>query len=88
MRAARLAASSNPAVLTHSHLEGDTMAHFRAVIQGARGEASRLGHKKTGISTLLQTWGWDVRVTCEHQNEQDSATGRQCGVHDGLPLEG
>ncbi len=49
------------------------MAHFRAVIKGARGEASRLGHKATGISTLLQTWGWDVRVTCEHQSERDSA---------------
>jgi len=39
------------------------MAHFRAEIRGARGVASRLGHKSTGISTLLQTWGWDVRVS-------------------------
>lgn len=38
------------------------MAHFRAEIRGARGVASRLGHKNTGISTLLQTWGYDVRV--------------------------
>jgi len=50
------------------------MAHFRAVIKGARGEASRLGHKATGISTLLQTWGFDVRVTCEHQDGKDSAS--------------
>ncbi|HTF40870.1 MAG TPA: hypothetical protein VK754_09790 [Propionibacteriaceae bacterium] len=49
------------------------MAHFRAVIMGARGEASRLGHAGTGISTLLQTWGWDVRVTAELQKGQDNA---------------
>jgi hypothetical protein len=41
------------------------MAHFRAVIKGARGEASRLGTKATGISTLLQTWGYDVVVNAQ-----------------------
>ena len=38
------------------------MAHFRAVIKGNRGEASRLGTKSTGIRTKLQTWGYDVIV--------------------------
>lgn len=42
------------------------MAHFRAVIRGGRGEASRLGHKSTGITTRLQTWGWDVVVDALH----------------------
>jgi hypothetical protein len=47
------------------------MAHYRAVIQGARGEASRLGNKTTGISTLLQTWGWDVRVSAWHNEKAE-----------------
>ena len=38
--------------------EAAVMAHFRATIQGARGEASRLGHKNTGITT--RTNGWDI----------------------------
>jgi hypothetical protein len=42
------------------------MAHFRAVIKGSRGVASRLGTKVSGISTLLQTWGYDVSVVAEH----------------------
>jgi hypothetical protein len=44
------------------------MAHFRAVIKGQRGEASRLGSKNSGISTLLQTWGWDVAVRADYLN--------------------
>lgn len=50
------------------------MAHFRAVIHGARGEASRLGHKTTGISTLLQTWGWDVDVSATHNEHTGKDT--------------
>lgn len=44
------------------------MAHFRAVIQGSRGEASRLGHKSTGISVKAQTWGWDLSVFVVHRD--------------------
>jgi hypothetical protein len=50
------------------------MAHFRAVIRGGRGEASRLGHKSTGISTRLQTWGWDVEVSAIHNESKNSDT--------------
>jgi hypothetical protein len=52
------------------------MAHFRAVIKGQRDEASRLGSKKTGIRTLLQTWGYDVRVAAWHDElmGRDKAT--------------
>jgi len=46
------------------------VAHFRAVIRGSRGEASRLGHKSSGIYARVQTWGWDVVVDARH-NEQD-----------------
>jgi hypothetical protein len=36
------------------------MAQFRATIQGHRGEASRLGGKKSGISARVN--GWNVGV--------------------------
>lgn len=36
------------------------MAHFRATIQGARGEASRLGHKE--IEASINGWDAGVRV--------------------------
>ena len=34
------------------------MAHFRATIQGNRGEASRLGSKSFGIKATVN--GWDI----------------------------
>lgn len=37
------------------------MAHFRGIIQGARGEASRLGTKR--LKTVAQAWGGEVQVT-------------------------
>ena len=49
------------------------MAHFRAVIQGQRGEASRLGSKTSGITTRLQTWGWDLEVDATHKDGADLA---------------
>jgi hypothetical protein len=39
------------------------MAQFRAMIQGCRGEASRLGSKSSGITT--QTNAWDLGVQVE-----------------------
>lgn len=48
------------------------MAHFRAVIQGGRGGASRLGTKRSGIKAVLQTWGHDLTVWVGH----DDRTGR------------
>lgn len=38
------------------------MAHFRAVIQGQRGEASRLGSSRTGIRATVNGWNSGVRV--------------------------
>ena len=46
------------------------MAHFRAWIRGQRGEASRLGSKASGMTTRLQTWGWDVEVSAIHSEVQ------------------
>lgn len=38
------------------------MAHFRATIQGQRGEASRLGSEKSGIMARVNGWTAGVRV--------------------------
>ena len=39
------------------------MAHFRATIQGTRGEASRLGTKSTGIQASIN--GWDIGLNVD-----------------------
>jgi hypothetical protein len=36
------------------------MARFKGTVQGSRGEASRLGHKTTGLIATLN--GWDVGI--------------------------
>ena len=38
------------------------MAHFYGVLQGARGQATRLGHKGSGLSTTAASWQGAVRV--------------------------
>jgi hypothetical protein len=38
------------------------MARFRAVIHGCRGEASRLGSEKSGISASVDGWNIGVNV--------------------------
>lgn len=45
------------------------MAHFRAVIKGNRGEASRLGTKRSGVYARLQTWGHDLVLNMHHDEE-------------------
>lgn len=47
------------------------MAHFRGTIKGARGEASRLGHKRSGLCVEAQSWQGKVSVGLYH----DEATG-------------
>lgn len=36
------------------------MAHFRGVVQGQRGDASRLGSAKSGLTVVAQAWGGQV----------------------------
>ncbi len=46
------------------------MAQFRGTIRGGRGEASRLGHKSSGL--LLQANGWDIGAEVNLRwNEQE-----------------
>ena len=47
------------------------MAQFRAVIQGQRGAASRLGSKNSGIDARINGWTTGVRVEADHENGKD-----------------
>lgn len=38
------------------------MAHFYGSVQGARGEASRLGHKSSGMATTAASWKGSVHT--------------------------
>ena len=48
------------------------MAHFRAVMQGQRGAASRLGSKASGIWAKVQSWGHDVTVGAWYSEEDNT----------------
>ena len=46
------------------------MAHFRATIQGNRGEASRLGTKGSGLDADVNGWDSGVSVRASYNNEK------------------
>lgn len=48
------------------------MAQFRAVIRGQRGEASRLGNKKSGLTAVVNGWDSGVRVEAWHVDNADA----------------
>jgi hypothetical protein len=48
------------------------MAHFYGTIRGARGEASRLGHKSSGFRADAASWQGRASITLHH----DEDTGR------------
>lgn len=39
------------------------MAHFRGSVQGGRTEASRLGHRSSGLTTYAASWAGAVKVS-------------------------
>lgn len=45
------------------------MAQFRATIQGQRGQASRLGSKKSGLVADINGWHNGVRVLAEYDEK-------------------
>ena len=49
------------------------MAPFRGTIQGSRGEASRLGHKSSGLTLRANGWdiGAEVRLIWNEQEQRD-----------------
>jgi hypothetical protein len=42
------------------------MAHFFGKLQGARGEATRLGHKSTGLDVTAASWEGAVHTRLHH----------------------
>lgn len=57
------------------------MAHFRATIQGQRGQASRLGGKDSGINAHIASWQGAVSVNLYEQNGVDWASVRLTSHH-------
>ena len=47
------------------------MAHFYASISGAAGEATRLGHKNSGITGHIRGWNVGARVDVTHEDGRD-----------------
>ena len=47
------------------------MAQFRATIKGARGSASRLGHKTTGLWVRADGWHSGIAVSACHIDGKD-----------------
>lgn len=47
------------------------MAQFRAEIQGARGRASRLGTKQSGMWAHVRGWDIGVRIDIMHRDGRD-----------------
>lgn len=47
------------------------MAQFRGIIQGQRGEASRLGSKQSGLVVRCDGWHSGVRVEAANVNGRD-----------------
>lgn len=46
------------------------MAHFIGKLEGARGPASRLGHKGSGLRVVAASWNGAVKTTLYH-NDRD-----------------
>lgn len=49
------------------------MARFRGVVEGSRGEASRCGTPRSGLTTVAQSWTGDIRVSLFDNNGEDWA---------------
>jgi hypothetical protein len=49
------------------------MAHFYGTVEGGRGEASRLGHKATGLHTTAASYSGAVQVSLVHRDGKDIA---------------
>jgi hypothetical protein len=50
---------------------GKTMAHFRGTVTGDKGEASRLGHKSTGLHVKANSWEGAIEVDLHYNKAQD-----------------
>lgn len=49
------------------------MSHFYSSIKGGRGEATRCGHKTTGIRAIVKTWHAEIETYLTHRDGVDWA---------------
>jgi hypothetical protein len=49
------------------------VAHFYGTVQGARGEASRLGNKASGLQAIAASYSGAVEVELQHRDGVDYA---------------
>ena len=62
------------------------MSHFYGSMKGSRGEVTRCGDTKSGISAHLRGWNVGVRVVCFHEDGVDMIqVYRTCGSNDLRP---
>ncbi len=61
------------------------MAQFRGTIEGARGSASRLGHKGSGLKVTANGWDTGARVYLDHRDGRDHVTVLRTGGSHGGP---
>ena len=47
------------------------MAHFRGTVRGSRGQASRLGTKRSGLTVTCNGWGIGVKAIAGQANGED-----------------
>ena len=47
------------------------MAQYRGSIEGARGSATRLGHKTTGLRVVANGWQAGIEVRAYHEEGED-----------------
>lgn len=50
------------------------MAHFQGIVQGNRGEASRLGSRSSGMRVIARGWKIGARAFVYHENGKDYVT--------------
>jgi hypothetical protein len=49
------------------------MAHFYGTLKGSRGEASRLGTKSSGLTTIAASWNGAVKTELYEKGGRDFA---------------
>ena len=47
------------------------MSHFYGKLQGGRGEATRCGHKSSGLQTVAASWDGAVKTDLHHEDGVD-----------------
>lgn len=50
------------------------MAHFYGTLEGNRGQATRMGTKASGLSTIAASWEGAVSVEIQHHEETGKDT--------------